>query len=459
MERRSDERMTEHPLVPRLAEPTGIAPAVVAGIVTAVVGFTSSFAVVLAGLHAVGATTDQAASGLLVLCLTMGAGSILFSWRLKIPMTMAWSTPGAALLAGSTVPSKGFGASVLAFALTGMLIALCGLIKPLGVAVSAIPPALANAMLAGILLTLCVEPFKALSVSPVAIAPVLLSWLVLMRVARRWAVPGALGVALIVIWISGSFSHLAGARLAPVLVGVAPAWEPATIVSIALPLFLVTMTSQNIPGMAVLGSFGYRPPLAPPLIYTGGATVVGSFAGAHAINLAAISAALAAGPSANPDPARRWVAGVTCGVVYVVLGPASALVAAVSVAAPAGIMAAIAGLALIGTFASAAGSALTDGTHREAAAVTFLVAASGVAFAGIGAAFWGLLAGATYLLVLRIPSCSSSRGGSRASAGFARCRRAGGTESGAAKVTRGAALARHEDHVEERQSWKGSPEK
>ncbi len=196
---------------------------------------------------------------------------------------------------------------------------------------------------------------------------------------------------------SGSLSHLAGVRLTPNVTIVAPAWEPATILAIALPLFLVTMTSQNIPGMAVLSSFGYRPPLAPPLFYTGGATLLGAFAGGHAINLAAISAALAAGPSAHPNPGRRWIAGVTAGIGYVLLGPASALVAAVSEAAPAGIMATIAGLALIGTFASAAGSALADGKHREAAGITFLVAASGVAFGGIGAAFWGLLAGGLYI--------------------------------------------------------------
>lgn len=389
--------------MPRSTVEAGIGPAIVAGIVTAIVGFTSSFAVVLAGLHAVGASTDQAASGLLVLCITMGTGSVIFAWRLRIPMTMAWSTPGAALLAGSAVPARGFGAAVLAFAVAGALIAVCGLVRPLGRAVSAIPPGLANAMLAGVLLTLCVEPFRALSLSPGAIAPVLVAWLALTRLARRWAVPGALAVAVVVIAVTGSFSHLAGARLTPILVGVAPSWEPATVIAIALPLFLVTMTSQNIPGMAVLGSFGYRPPLAPPLLYTGGATVLGAFAGGHAINLAAISAALAAGPSAHPDPQRRWVAGVTCGIVYLALGPASALVAAVAAAAPAGIMATIAGLALIGTFASAAGSALTDSSHREAAALTFLVAASGVAFAGIGAAFWGLLAGAAYLLVMRRP--------------------------------------------------------
>lgn len=397
-----------------LAGGVGIGPAVIAGIVTAVVGFTSSFAVVLAGLRAVGASTDQAASGLLVLCLTMGAGSILFSWRLKIPMTMAWSTPGAALLAGSSVPALGFGAAVTAFAISGVLIALCGLIRPLGAAVQAIPPALANAMLAGVLLTLCIEPFKALSLSPAAIAPVLVTWLVLTKVARRWAVPGALAAAVVVIAASGSFAHLAGARLTPVLVGVAPAWDPAAVVAIALPLFLVTMTSQNIPGMAVLASFGYRPSLAPPLLYTGTASVAGAFGGAHAINLAAISAALAAGPAAHPDRSRRWIAGVTCGIVYLVLGPASALVAAVAQAAPAGIMAAIAGLALIGTFASAAGSALADGTHREAAAITFLVAASGVAFGGIGAAFWGLVAGAAYLAVMRIPISRRPRATQRA---------------------------------------------
>src|ERR1700712_1041440 len=231
-----DNNLTGTPGTDHAQRQVGIGPAIIAGIVTAIVGFTSSFAVVLAGLRAVGASTDQAASGLLMLCLTMGAGSILFSWRLRIPMTMAWSPPGAALLAGSSVPALGFGAAVTDFAICGGLIVLCGLVRPLGKAVSAIPAALANAMLAGVLLTLCVEPFRALSLSPAAIAPVLITWLVLMQAARRWAVPGALLAALVVIAVSGSFSHLAGARLAPTLVLVTPVWEPAAIVAIALPL-------------------------------------------------------------------------------------------------------------------------------------------------------------------------------------------------------------------------------
>lgn len=380
---------------------SGSAGAVIAGCVTAIVGFTSSFAVVLAGLTRVGADAGQAASGLLVLCVAMGTGTVAFSWRQKMPITLAWSTPGAALLAGATTPHGGFRVAVTAFLLTGVLITLCGLLRPLGRAVAAIPPALANAMLGGVLLELCVEPFQAATVSPAAVVPVLVTWLALTRFARRWAVPGALLVALVVIAAHGTFAHLGGARLTPVVEFIPPQWDIAAALPIAIPLFLVTMTSQNIPGMAVLSSFGYRPSLAPPLLYTGAATMAGAFAGGHAINLAAISAALAAGPSAHPDPARRWIAGVTAGLIYLALGPLSALLAAVSAAAPAGLMAAIAGLALIGTFASATSAALSDPAHRDVAAITFLVAASGISVAGVGAAFWGLLAGGTYLLVMR----------------------------------------------------------
>ena len=375
--------------------------AMLAGVVTAIVGFTSSFAVVLTGLRQLGATADQASSGLLVLCLTMGAGSVWFSWRYRMPITLAWSTPGAALMAGAAAPAGGFASAVGAFVVAGVLIALCGLVKPLGRAVARIPTALANAMLAGVLLVLCVEPVKAAMVSPAAILPVIAVWLVCMRFARRWAVPAALAAAVAVILASGSLGHLGAAPLSPVVRVVTPQFDLSTVIALAVPLFLVTMTSQNIPGMAVLSSFGYRPPLAPPLLYTGAATAVGAFGGAHAINLAAISAALAAGPQAGSDPGRRWIAGVSTGVFYLLFGPIAAAVTTVSDAAPQGLMAAIAGLALIGTFAASAGAALADGQHREAAAITFLVAASGLTIAGIGAAFWGLVAGAGYLLLMR----------------------------------------------------------
>lgn len=378
--------------------------AVVAGIVTAVVGFTSAFAVVLTGLSTVGASPSEAASGLLVVTMTMGLGCLLFSWRTRIPVTMAWSTPGAALLAGATVPDGGYADAVGAFALAGVLYLVTGLVRPLGDLVARIPAPMANAMLAGVLLTLCVEPFLAVVDEPAAVAPVLVVWLVLLRVARRWAVPGAFATALVVIVVSGSLSGLTAGDVAPTLTWTAPAFDLATMVAIGVPLYLVTMTSQNIPGVAVLGSFGYRAPLGPALVYTGATTVVTAPLGGFSINLGAISAAISAGPTAGEDPSRRWVAGVSAGVTYLLLGPLTALVTTVSAAAPAGVIATVAGLALIGAFGSAASSALGDDDYREAAAVTFVVAASGLTVVGVGAAFWALLAGGVFLLVVRGPA-------------------------------------------------------
>lgn len=375
------------------------AQAVLAGVVAAVVGFTSAFAVVLAGLTAVGASSAEAASGLLVVTVTMGLGSLLFSLHTRTPVTLAWSTPGAALLAGATVPDGGYADAVGAFAVAGVLYVVTGLVRPVGAAVARIPPALANAMLAGVLLVLCVEPFLALADDPAAVGPVVATWLVLMRVARRWAVPGAFAAAVVVIAVSGSLSGLDGA--APALAWTTPHLDPITVAAIGLPLYLVTMTGQNIPGVAVLSSLGYDAPLRPALVYAGGVTAATSGLGGYSINLAAISAALAAGPGAGDDPSRRWVAGVSAGVTCILLGPFAALVTSVAAAAPEGIMAAVAGLALLGTFGAAATSALTDTRHRDAALVTLVVGASGVAIGGIGAAFWALVAGFAYLLVVR----------------------------------------------------------
>lgn len=380
----------------------GTGHAVLAGVVCGLVGFTSSFAVVLTGLQAVGASAEQAASGLLVLCVTMGLGCVLFSWRLRMPVTMAWSTPGAALLVAATVPAGGFASAVGAFIVCGVLLALCGLIRPLERLVEAIPVPLASAMLAGVLLTLCVAPFQAVVASPAAIAPVMVVWLLLVAFARRWAVLGALGAAVVVMAVTGVFGTLDVEQLTPAVAFVAPTWDATALLAIGLPLFIVTMTSQNIPGIAVLGSFGYRLGMRGPLLYTGGATVVGAVGGAHAINLAAISAALAAGPEAHPDRNRRWIAGVSCGVTYLAFGPLAGIVTAAARSAPDGLIETIAGLALLGTFAASAAAALADPASREAGAVTLVVAASGVTIAEVGAAFWGLIAGVVVLGALSL---------------------------------------------------------
>lgn len=388
---------------------------VTAGVVTGLVGWTSSFAVVLAGLSAVGASPDQAASGLMVVSVTMGLGCVLFSWRLRMPVTMAWSTPGAALLASATVPDRGFAGAVAAVVVAGVLLAACGLLRPLGRLVRAIPLPLANAMLAGVLLGLCVVPVQTFAADPAVVGPVLVAWAVLLRVSPRWAVPGALVAALVVMGVRGDFADV-GAPAVPELLAVAPAWDPAAVVALGLPLFLVTMTSQNLAGLAVLATYGYRPRLGPPLVYSGTATAGGALLGGVPVNLAAISAALAASPEAHPDPGRRWVAGVSCGVTYLAFGPLSGMLTEVVAAAPEGLIASVAGLALVAALAGAAAGAFAEPGHRVAAAVTFLVAASGVSVLGIGGAFWGLVAGGLLWVVLGVDRDRSSAGQDASSA-------------------------------------------
>ncbi len=361
-----------------------------AGVVTAVVGFSSSFVVVFAGLTAVGATPDQAASGLLTLCVTQSLGMLWLSLRHRIPVTLAWSTPGAALLASTAGVTGGWPAVVGAFVATGVLIVLTALIPRIGDLVAAIPHSLARAMLAGVLLPLCLAPVTALVDAPWVIAPVILTWLVLLRLAPRWAVPGALAVALGTVLAT---AHIGAGALAPTVAWTTPSWSWSALIGVALPLYVVTMASQNVPGVAVMSGFGYTVPWRESLTVTGIGTIVGAPTGAHAINLAAISAALAAGPDAGPDRSRRWIAAVSASVTYLVLAVASSALAAMVVAAEDGLMQAAAGLALLGTLGAALAEALADPAERESAAATLVVAASGVTVLGIGAAFWALVVG------------------------------------------------------------------
>ncbi|HEY0217720.1 MAG TPA: benzoate/H(+) symporter BenE family transporter [Cellulomonas sp.] len=372
-----------------------------AGVVTAIVGFTSAFAVVLGGLRAVGASPAQAASGLLAVTLAMGAASALLAWRTRLPITVAWSTPGAALLATTGTAAGGWPQAVGGFVLCGLLLAAVGLWRRLERGVRLIPVPLASAMLAGVLVDLCLQPVLAVADRPLLVGPVVVAWLVLLRFAPRWATPGAIGLAVALAVASPEVRALAPADLVPSLVWTTPQLSWGSVVSVAVPLFVVTMASQNIPGMAVLAGFGYAAPLRPVMLVTGLGSVLAAPWGGHAINLAAISAALAAGPEAGPDPSRRWRAAVTAGLGYVVLGIGSAAVAAVALAAPAGLVAAAAGLALVGTLGSSLSAAFAPTASRTAAAVTFLVTVSGVSIGGVSAAFWGLVAGIVCHLALR----------------------------------------------------------
>ena len=367
-----------------------------------ITGFASSFVLVIAGLQAVGATDAQAASGLLALCLLVGLTCIVLPWIFRMPISFAWSTPGAALLVAAGSTTGTFGAAVGAFLVCGALIVLCGLWPALGRAITGIPKPLAGAMLAGILFPICLAPITAVVEQPLLAIPMVLVWLVLFRLAPAWAVPAALVVAGIGIVLTAGSGWADGSGGFAGLVWVAPVFDPLVIVSLGLPLFVVTMAGQNVPGFAVLGTFGYRAPPRAILVSSGAATMVGSVFGAHAVNLAAITAALMASPDAHPDSRRRWIATVSSGVMYLLLGLGTGLATALVAASPPILITAVAGLALLGALVSSLHGALQELTHRIAAIATFLVTASGVSVLGVGSAFWGLsVGGVAYLWLAR----------------------------------------------------------
>ena len=372
-----------------------------AGLLASFVGFASTFAVVLRGFAAVGATPAQAASGLMAVTVGMGVCGIVLSLRLRMPMTVAWSTPASALMASSGAVAGGFNAAVGAFVVAGALTVVAGLWRPFGRAVARIPPALASAMLAGILLNLCLAPVQAVAELPLIGVPIVLAWVVVGRFARLWAVPAALLTMLAMSYATAAGPALPLASLWPHPVLVVPSFAFGSAIGLGVPVFIVTMASQNIPGLAVLNVNGYRP--APGLLFTatGIASLLAAPLGSHAINLAAITAAMCAGPQAHPDTRLRYWASVVCGSAYLVLGLLAGAATAYVGATPPVLIEAVAGLALLGTFGHAIVMALEHPGSREAAVIAFVAGASGVSILGIGGAFWGLLAGGAMLLIRR----------------------------------------------------------
>lgn len=379
------------------------AQAVLQGGIVAVVGYASAVAIAIKGLAAAGATETQIASGLMVLGLAKGLAAIVLSLWSRMPVSTAWTTPGLVFLAGVGAVQGGFPAIVGAFLVVGLLIMLAAFWGPLARLVAAIPRSIANAMLAGILLKLSLAPFVAIRELPLQGAIILLVWLVFLRVARLWAVPAAVAAALIMVAQQGGMP--AGFAL-PHIEWVRPVFTLEAMIGVALPLFVVTMASQNIPGYAVLGTFGYRPSLKQGLGVTGLATAVISVTGAAPVNYAAITAALCAGPDAHPDPARRYVAAMAAGAGFMLLAIISAVAAALVLRASPVLIEAAAGLALIGAFGGAIRAAVEDEAERMPALLTFFTTASGLTIWGIGGAFWGLVLGWAVLKFLSLPARS-----------------------------------------------------
>jgi benzoate membrane transport protein len=378
-----------------------------AGFIAVLVGFTSSVAIVLQAALAFKASPAELASWMWALCLGMGLCTLGPSLWLRKPVMVAWSTPGAAVLATAGL-AGGFSMAeaVGAFMVCAALITLCGVTGWFERIMNRLPLAIASGLLAGVLARFGMQAFTAAQTALPLVLTMLLTYLVGKRLTPRYAVPLTLGVAVAFAAVSPGLNGagIEWGLAKPVLV--LPVFTLSAAISLALPLFVVTMASQNLPGVAAIQSAGYSGPgvhdgipISKIITLTGLATLVLAPFGGFALNLSAITAAICMGREAHPDPARRYTAAVSCGLLYVVIGVLGAAVTGVLLAFPKELIAAIAGLALLGTIGNALALSLRDEQHREAALVTFLVTLSGVVIAGVGSAFWGVLAGALALFV------------------------------------------------------------
>lgn len=387
--------------------------AVVAGFVAVLVGFTSSVAIVFQAATALGATPAMVASWMWALGLGMGLCTMVPSLWLKKPVMVAWSTPGAAVLASAgTAAGFSMHEAVGAFMLCAALITLVGWTGWFERFMDRIPLELAAALLAGVLVRFGMAGFAAAQTAVPLVITMLISYLTGRRFWPRYAVPLTLLAAMVFVGFTAGFTQPSIALGLTMPVWVSPHFTLAAAVSLALPLFIVTMVSQNLPGVAAIRAAGFGDardkggdagiPVSKVITLTGLVTLVLAPLGAFALNLSAITASICMGPEAHAEPARRYTAAVACGAFYVVIGLFGAAITGVLTAFPPELVAAIAGLALLGTIGSALVVALQDTHHRDAAVITFVVTLSGVVLAGVGSAFWGVVAGGLALLIQRL---------------------------------------------------------
>ena len=375
----------------------GVVSAATAALVATVAGVGGTLPVVLAAAQAAGASPAEASSWVSGLGIATALSAVFLSVRYRMPIITAWSTPGAALIASTSgVPS--FRAAVGAFVLSAVLVLLTAAVRPLGRLIEKIPASIAAAMLAGILLRLVVAMVEHVPHAPLLVLPLIALFLVARGLVPALASLIVLAAGAALAWSLGLVKPIPPLGLSSLVV-VTPAWDVATLIGLGVPLYLVTMASQNLPGFAVLRASGYQPPTRPVLGVTGAVSLGTAFLGAHTSNLAAISAALCTGPDAHPDPAKRWMTGPFYALFWALIALFGASLVGLFAALPPALLATFAGTALLGSMASAMGAALAADQDRLAAAGTLAVTASGITLMGVGSAFWGLCFG---LLVLAI---------------------------------------------------------
>ena len=374
--------------------------AVVAGFVAVLVGFTSSVAIVFQAAQSFGATPAQITSWIWALGLGMGLCSLVPSLLLRKPVMVAWSTPGAAVLAtAGAAGSFSMGEAVGAFMVCSLLVILVGATRALERVADRIPMEIASALLAGVLARFGIQAFAAAQTALPLVLLMVGAYLVARRMAGRYAVVVTLIVGILWVLMTGQMAwSMEPVRLAmPVFV--VPQWSVSAIVSLAIPLFVVTMASQNLPGMAVIRASGYELPVSRLITMTGWASLVLAPFGAFALNFSAITAAICMGPEAHEDRSKRYTAAASCGAIYIVIGLFGALVTGLLTSFPKELVVAIAGIALLSTIGNGLASALRDERHREPALITFLVTLSGITLMDIGSAFWGVVVGSLALFV------------------------------------------------------------
>lgn len=370
----------------------------VSAFVAAIVGFGGTLAIIIAAAGAVGATQLQTASWVTAICLAMAVETAWLSWRTKMPVITAWSTPGAALIAASSGFSMG--EAVGAFIVTGLLLIATGLFKPLTRLIAKIPASVASGMLAGIVVTFAVGAARTIPADPWLILPLVAAFFVVRLFNPALSVLVVLVGGGLAAFLTGRVGGMPAPELSTLTL-IAPQFSATAIIGLAVPLYLVTMASQNLSGLAVLKADGYDPEPGPLIGVTGLGSVLTAPFGASTTNLAAISAAICTGPDVHPDPAERWKTGPFYALAYLVFAVFGASLVAIFSVLPQSLIALVAGLALMGSLANALSIALRDEGERMAATVTFAATASGLTLFGIGSAFWGLVGGLIVILLGR----------------------------------------------------------
>tara|TARA_R110001606_G_scaffold75008_2_gene173941 strand:- start:268 stop:1440 length:1173 start_codon:yes stop_codon:yes gene_type:complete len=376
--------------------------ALVAGFVAVLIGFASSVAIVFQAAQAAGADSNTIVSWIMALGFGMGVTCFFLSLWYRSPVITAWSTPGAALLATS-LGTISYAEAIGVFVFAGVLTLLTGVSGLFDKVMRLVPLPLACAMLAGVLFKFGLSIFDAMMSDVFLVGVMLATYLVSKRLIPRYAVLFVLvaGVALVLGRSDGQLMSSIPVEIGS-LVWVWPEWNISVLIGIGVPLYIVTMTSQNIPGVAVMRSSGYQTPVSPLISWTGFTSILLAPLGGFAFNLAAITAAICSGDECHKDPKRRYIAGLSAGIFYLLAGLAGTSVVALFSVFPATMIAALAGIALLGTIGMNLKNAMVDDSNREAALVTFLVTVSGVSFGGIASAFWGILFGVICLLISNI---------------------------------------------------------